>query len=438
MACASVRRNSLTARPKWGYNARLLPPTNSKVPPLKSMALTEREVRSATPRAKAYKLADGGGMYLLCAPTGARYWRLKYRFAGKEKLLALGVFPDVTLAEARQRRAEAKSALYKGIDPGVERKAEKRAALLSASNTFESIAREWIEKQGNLWTPEHAKRVRDSLQDEVFPDLGARPIIEITAPELLAALRKIEARGALETAQRVLQRCDAVFRYAIATGRCERSPAVDLKGALKAPKRSNRPALSAADLPEFLRKLEAYDGHRQTKLALKLQVLTWVRPGELRAAEWTEFDVDGAQWEIPGERMKMGLPHIVPLSSQAIAVLEELRPLTGGGRFLFPNQHKPGACMSDNTMLYALYRMGYHSRATGHGFRATASTILNEQGWNPDAIERQLAHVEKNKVRGAYNRAKYLAERRRIMQAWTDYLDGLAAGAKVTPIKRAA
>ncbi len=407
------------------------------------MALSELSIRSAKPREKAYKLSDGGGLYLLINTDGGKYWRLKYRFAGKEKLLSLGVYPKVRGAEAREKRDDAKRLLKAGSDPSQVRQAQKRAVAIATSNTFEAIGLEWIEQQRNRWTVDHASRVKSSLVEEVFPDLGGRPIGSITAPELLATLRKIEARGALETAQRVLQRCDGIFRYAVATGRAERSPAGDLRGALKAPKHKRMNALPAAELPAFLRKLEAYDGHRQTKLALKLQVLTWVRPGELRAAQWSEFNVEGAQWDIPGERMKMKLPHIVPLSRQALEVLEELRPLTGRSRFLFPNQSKPLACMSENTVLFALYRMGYKpgensTPATGHGFRATASTILNEQGWNPDAIERQLAHVEKNKVRGAYNRAQYLEERRRMMQGWADYLDALAAGGSVTPIRRAA
>jgi integrase len=400
--------------------------------------LSEIAIRSAKPREKPYKLTDGGGLYVLVNPDGSKYWRLKYRFGGKEKLLSLGVYPEVRGAEAREQRDQAKRLLKAGSDPSRVRKAQKRAALLSATNTFEAIAREWVESKRNRWTPEHADRVLSSLEEEIFPDLGARPIIEIAAPELLATLRKIESRGALETAKRVLQRSHAVFLYAIATGRCERSPAADLRGALKTPKRNNRAALSAADLPEFLRKLDAYDGHKQTRLALKLQVLTFVRPGELRAAEWSEFDRDKAEWRIPPERMKMRAPHVVPLSRQALAVLEELKALTGRGRFLFPNQSKPDACISENTMLYAIYRMGYHSRATGHGFRATASTILNEQGWRADAIERQLAHAERNKVRAAYHRSEYLDERRKMMQAWADYLDALRAGASVTSIRRVA
>jgi integrase len=406
--------------------------------------LTDVRCRKAQPREKPFKLFDSGGLYLLVSPGGKRkpeglkHWRLKYRVAGKEKLLALGVYPLVSIADARTARDEAKRLLAEGRDPATARRDDKRAALISAAATFEAIAREWVEQQRNRWTPDHAERVLDSLVTDVFPAIGFRPIAEITAPELLAVLRKIEARGALEVASRVYQRCGAVFRYAVATGRCERSPVGDLRGALKAPKREHRPALLAADLPEYLRALEAYDGQLQTKLALKLLALTFVRSGELRGAEWSEFDLEQAEWRIPAERMKMRAAHIVPLSRQALAVLAQLKPLTGQRRFLLPNQHKPDACMSENTMLYALYRMGYHSRATGHGFRATASTILNEKGWRADAIERQLAHAEKNKVRAAYHRSEYLPERRKMMQAWADYLDRLASGAKASSAKRSA
>lgn len=406
--------------------------------------LTDIRCRKAQPSEKPYKLFDSGGLYLLVSPGGARkpeglkHWRLKYRFAGKEKLLALGVYPEVSLGDARDARDKAKRLLNDGRDPTHTRKQEKRAAEMSAATTFEAIAREWVEQQRNRWTVNHAERVLDSLIANVFPEIGFRPIVEITAPELLAVLRKIEARDALEVASRVYQRCGAVFRYAVATGRCERSPVADLRGALKAPKREHRAALSAADLPEYLRKLEAYDGHLQTKLALNLLALTFVRTGELRGAEWTEFDFEHAEWRIPAERMKMRAPHIVPLSRQALTVLGQLQSLTGSGRFLFPNQHKPDTGMSENTMLYALYRMGYHSRATGHGFRATASTILNEEGWHADAIERQLAHTEKNKVRAAYHRSEYLPERRKMMQAWADYLDALGSATQVTPIRRTA
>ena len=402
------------------------------------MALTDRAARNSKPADKQQKLYDAGGLFLLVTPEGGKYWRLKYRFGGKEKALALGVFDQVSLAEAREARNNAKRLLKDGVDPGMAKKQDRLAAAVSSANTFEAIAGEWVEQQRNRWTSGHAERVQNSMMVDLFADLGGRPVADIKASEILAVLRKVEKRGAHETTHRLLQRCSAVLRYAVVTNRLEHNVASDLRGALKAPVRANHPALSAAELPAFLKALDAYDGHLQTRLALKLLTLTFVRSGELRGAEWTEFDTAGAEWRIPAERMKMKTEHVVPLSSQALEILEQLRALSGRGRLLFPNQAKPNACMSENTMLYALYRMGYHSKATGHGFRATASTILNEQGWKPDAIERQLAHAERNKVRAAYHRSEYLDDRRKMMQGWADYLDGLRAGGNVTAIKRAA
>ena len=402
------------------------------------MPQTDKAIRNSRGRAKQYKLADGGGLYLLVKPNGKRYWRLKYRHADKEKLLALGVYPAVPLADARLARDEAKKLIKKRLDPLALKKQEQHVMQVASANTFEIVARDWIEKQKHRWIPAHTAAVLESLENDIFPDLGSRPITSITAPELLAPLRKIEKRGALETAGRVLQRCGSVFRYGIATGVCTYNPAGDLRGALAAPKRTNYAALSADELPEFLTKVQTYDGRPETKLALRLLLLTMVRSGELRGAEWGEIDVDAAQWRIPAERMKMRIPHIVPLSRQAQEAFEELRKLTGTGRFVFANLTNRAKVMSENTMLYALYRLGYHSRATGHGFRATASTILNEQGWKADAIERQLAHTEKNKVRAAYHRSEYLDERRKMMQAWADYLDSLASGPAVLAIRQQA
>lgn len=402
------------------------------------MPLTDAAVRKAKSRDKPYKLGDAGGLYLLVTPDGAKYWRLKYRHAGKEKLLAIGVYPTVSLAHARDEREAAKRLLKQGTDPVLFRKQQRQAAEVNAANTFEIVARQWHEKQKHHWVESHAERVIESLEANIFPDLGTRPIRDITAPELLATMRKIEKRGALDVAQRVLQRCGSVFRYGIAAGLCVSNPAGDLRGALKSPKSKNHASLSEGELPEYLKKLDAYDGRPETKSALRLLLLTFVRTGELRGAEWSEIDTEAAEWRVPAERMKMGVEHIVPLSRQALAVLEELRPFTDGGRYVFPHISRPEKCMSENTMLYALYRMGYHSRATGHGFRTTASTILNEQGFHPDAIERQLAHAENNKVRAAYNKAEYLPARRKMMQAWADYLDGLNAGARVTPIRKRA
>ena len=402
------------------------------------MPLTDKAVRNLRPQARPYKITDGHGMYLLVSPKGAKYWRLKFRHGGKEKLLALGVFPEIGLAEARRRRAKARALLYEGDDPCAVRQAKKRMALLLSGNSFETVAREWYENQRDGWSDSHAGQVLVRLQRELFPRLGARPIAEIDAPELLYVLRGIEKRGALELTSKVRIVAGQVFRYAIATGRAKYDPSRDLKGALKVREERHYARLSEADLPEFLAKLDAYDGNTMTRLALKLLVLTFVRTGELRAAKWTEFDFDKREWRIPAERMKTRAEHLVPLSTQALEALEQLQAITPRREHVFPNEHRPRNFMSENTILFALYRMGYRGRATGHGFRATASTILNEQGWDADVIERQLAHKEANKVRAAYHHAEYLAERRKMMQAWADYLDGLAAGANVTPIRKVA
>lgn len=387
------------------------------------MPLTDTAIRNARPQDKAYKLTDGSGMFLYVHPAGGKYWRMKYHFAGKEKLLALGVYPDVSLAVARDRRAEARKILTAGNDPSQVKQETKRLALIKSENTFEAIAREWHENRSHNWTPRYAKNLITRLEADIFPKLGARPIADINAPELLSILRIIENRGATDIAHRAQQVCGMIFTYAIASGRTERNPAVELRGALKPHKKQHYAHLKASELPEFLQKLEAYDGSKQTMYALKLLLLTFVRTIELRGAEWTEIDLDKAEWRIPAERMKMRDPHIVLLSRQTVELLTELKKLTGERRYLFPNQHKPAKFMSENTMLYALYRMGYHSRTTGHGFRALASTTLNEMGFRPDIIERQLAHLERNQVRASYNHAQYLAERREMMQTWADFID---------------
>ncbi len=402
------------------------------------MPLTDFAVRQAKPKDKPYKLADGGGMYLYVQPSGGRLWRLKYRVDGREKVLALGIYPDVSLADARDRRDEARKLIAKGGDPGELKKQQKQQAKAEAENSFESIAREWHEKQKGRWVPSHAARVLDSLEKEIFPQYGHLAIDQIGPPQVLASIRKIENRGVKDYPARVMQRARAVFRYAVQTGRATMNPAADLSGALKTHKVTHRPALGRAELPEFLRKLDAYEGQPLTRLALRLVLLTFVRSKELRGATWDEFDLERAEWRIPAERMKMRAEHIVPLSTQAIAVLKELQELTGRHTLVFPGQSNLKQPMSENTMLYAMYRMGYHKQATVHGFRATASTILNESGYNPDAIERQLAHAERNKVRAAYHRSEYLEERQRMMQWWADYLDGIAKGADVIPIHRKA
>jgi len=390
------------------------------------MSLSDAKARNAKPRAKPYKISDGDGMFLLVTPSGSKYWRLKYFFAGKEKLLALGVYPEVGLGDARERRAQARKVIAAGNDPGEVKKEAKRQALLQSENSFEVIAREWYEKRQHQWVPNYANKMLARLETHIFPKLGHRPITAIFAPDILSMLRVIENKGTLETAQIIKQMCGQIFMYAIATGRAERNPVPDLRGALKTPVVKHHAHLKAGELPEFLRKLETYHGNLLTKFALRFLLLTFVRTTELRAAEWLEIDWEKAEWRIPAERMKMKDPHIVPLSNQAIAVLRELQTHTGNRQHLFPNQHNMITCMSANTMIYALYRMGYHSRATGHGFRATASTILNENGFMPDVIERQLAHSERNHVRAAYNHAQYLPERRKMMQWWADYLDDAA------------
>ena len=402
------------------------------------MPITDVKVRNAKPEAKPYKLSDGGGLFLLVQPTGGKWWRYKYRFAGKEKLLALGSYPDVSLAEARERHVQARKALAAGNDPNEVKKEAKRLVVLNSENTFEAIAREWHEQRRHEWIPSHAKSVLIRLEKHAFPKLGNRPIADINAMELLSVFRIVEKAGTLDTMQRVVQYCGQIFMYAIATGRIERNPVPDIRGALKTPVRKHHAYLKANDLPEYLKKLEAYDGEQQTKLALKLLMLTFVRTTELRAAEWEEINFDGAEWKIPAARMKMRDPHIVPLSRQALAVLRDLQQHTGNRQHIFANQHKPSTFMSENTMLYALYRMGYHSRTTGHGFRSTASTTLNENGFPPDVIERQLAHSERNSVRAAYNHAQYLPERRKMMQWWADYIENIAStcGSNVVPLRK--
>ena len=390
--------------------------------------------------AKTGKHFDGGGLYLAVMASG-RYWRMKYRYGGREKLLSIGVYPEVTLSEARKRRDAAREVLREGGDPGEVKRARKVAAKTAAANSFGAVAAEWLTRQ----KPKMAKATYDkavwTLEELAGPWLGARPISEIDAPEMLAVLRRIESRGAHETAHRTKQRCGQIFRYAIATGRATADPTASLKGALSPVKVTARAAITdAGKVGELLRAIEGYTGGLVARCALKLAPLVFVRPGELRRAEWAEFDLDKGEWRIPAEKMKMRAEHIVPLSDQAVAVLRELEPLTARGRYVFPGERSPMRPMSENTVNAALRRMGFDKDTmTGHGFRALASTRLNEMGWAPDVIERQLAHAERNKVRAAYNRAQYLAERRKMMQAWADCLDALRQGnGKVVQFKRKA
>ncbi len=400
------------------------------------MPITDTRIKTAKPKEKPYKLTDGGGLYLQIQPTGAKYWRLAYRYTDKQKTLAIGVYPEITLAQARLDRDKARKLLASGTDPAtaMSKRVKKKQQLIKTENSFEAIAREWHENEREGWSKDYASSVIKSMGKEVFPYIGHIPLKELTAPLVLEVLRKVESRDALELASKTLQRCSAVFRFAIQTGRAEYNPVTDLKGALKTRKVIHRAALSRADLPEFLTKLSAYDGHMQTRLALNLVVLTFVRTGEIRGARWDEFDLDRAEWRIPAERMKMRSEHIVPLSQQALATLDELKPLSGHRELLFPSEKTWKKPISENTMLYAMYRMGYHGTATVHGFRATASTILNESGFKSDVIERQLAHAERNKVRAAYNRSEYLEERKKMMQWWADFLEGIKNNKNVVPI----
>ena len=427
------------------------------------MPLTDTAIRNAKAQEKPYKLFDGGGLFLLVTPSKGqgvtpngegvtpkvgrkvtptppgKWWRLKYRFEGKERLLSLGTYPEVSLLEAREKREEAKKLLRNGVDPALERQAVKAAE--SGAGSFETVALEWLAKMGKTWVPRHTETITRRLESFILPRLGPRPINEITAPDLLKVLHMLEARGTVETAHRVKQICGQVFRYAIATGRADRDPSADLRGAL-APAKSKHMA-SITDpkgVAGLLRAIDEYHGSIITACALKLAPLVFVRPGELRHAEWSEIALDAAEWRIPAAKMKMKSPHIVPLSRQAVAILQEIEPLTGSGRYVFPGLRTGDRPMSNNTVNAALRRLGFtKEEMTGHGFRAMASTLLNEQGWNRDAIERQLAHAERNKVRAAYNFAEMLPERRKMMQAWADYLDRLKEGEvnKVVPLRAA-
>jgi len=405
------------------------------------MPLSDTAIRNAKPAGKPQKLADGGGLYLLLNPNGSRWWRLKYRIRGKEKLLSLGTYPDTGLKEARDKRDAARKQLAAGVDPSEQRKAAKAAGDERAANSFEVVAREWHTKQSATWVDLHASRIMLRLENDVFPWLGSRPIADVTAKELLATVNRIVDRGAVESAHRVLQNCGQVLRYAIATGRAERNPVADLRGALPPVKQTHLAAIvDPVAIGGLLRAIDAYSGSLVTKCALRLAPLVFVRPGELRQAEWAEFDLDAAQWNIPAEKMKMREPHLVPLSPQAVAILLELHPLTGRGRYVFPSARSPQRPMSNNAVLSALRRMGYATdEMSGHGFRAMARTVLDEVlHFRPDYIEHQLAHAVKDPNGRAYNRTAHLPERRKMMAGWADYLDTLKVGGKVVPMTRKA
>jgi len=393
------------------------------------MPLTNLKVQKAKPQARQYKLADERGMYLLIHPKGGKYWRLDYRFEGRRKTLAIGTHPEASLKEARKKRDRARSDIEDGIDPS----GHQNGNPALGDDSFETVAREWHEKYRSQWTEGHASTTLRRLEANLLPWLGKRPLGAIEPPELLRSLRRVENRGAVETAHRIQQIASRIFRYGVATGRCSRDPTFDLKGALP-PKRSEHfPTITdPKKIGALLRAVDDYQGSLITRIALQIAPLVFVRPGELRHAEWAEIQLDSAEWRIPAAKMKMKRDHIVPLSTQAIQILEEIKPLTSNGRYIFPSTRSETRPMSENTVNGALRRLGYEvNEFTGHGFRSMASTLLNESGWTPDAIERQLAHVEGNSVRAAYNYAEHLEERRRMMQWWADYLDELKGHSSV-------
>ena len=395
--------------------------------------LTELGLRKAKPSSKPKKFSDGGGLFLLLHPSGSKYWRMKYRFIGKEKLLAFGVWPEVSLTEARKKRNEAKQLIKSGKDPSAANKNLKVSQKVAQSNTFGSVTEEWLEIKQKEWKSPYFDDVKSSIEIHLLPDLSQRPIEDITSSEILSVLKKIEEQGKLEVASRSRQKCGAIFTYANLRQLCTSNPVSNLKGALASPKKNKFNSLSPKDLPQFLVKLDEYDGAIITKLALRFVLLTFARTVEIRFANWNEFDLEDEEpiWRIPEEKMKMGREHVVPLSSQALVVLKEVRRFTQGDKYVFHQANNPNMPMSANTMLFAMYRMGYHSRATVHGLRATMSTLLNEKGHNPDVVEHLLSHQGSNKVRAAYNRAEYLSERRITLQWLADHLDSLYTKAQL-------
>lgn len=393
------------------------------------MALTASQIKNAKPREKQYKLYDEKGLFVIVRPNGALWWRYKYRFAKRQREISMGVYPDVSLKQARDKRDDARGLVADGIDPSAKRQAEKFAG----NDTFEAVAREWLARQP--WTADSVKRITGRFEKHVFPWLGKRPITEITPLDLKVVIKRVEKRGKVDTARRILNTCDRIFCYAVADGRAERSPAQDIKGVIKTVKTQHLSTITdEKEIGALLRAIDGYKGGFVTSCALKLAPLVFTRPGELRRAEWSEIDMDSAVWRIPSEKMKRGITHLVPLSEQAIAILEEIHPLTGDGTYVFPSVRSSKRAMSENTITGALRRLGYTGKQmTGHGFRSMASTLLHEQQWMSDAIERQLAHAVGG-VKGVYNYAQHLDIRTEMMQSWADYLDGLKAGGEVVPI----
>lgn len=392
------------------------------------MKLNDSVVKNSKPKDKDYKLSDGAGLFLLIRTNGGKYWRLKYRFNKKEKLLALGIYPDVTLKEAREKTGQARKLLQNNIDQSQQKKKEKVAAEKNSLNTFESVAREWYANRKSIWKPRYAEDVLKRLDDDIFPQIGSLPITEIEPPLLLSVIRRIENRGAHELAKRQLKKCGEIFRYAIACGKGNRDPSPDIKEALKPYNKQHYAALDVSELPEFIQSLNQNDArlYQGTRNAIKVMMLTFVRTGELINAEWNEFDFPKAKWVIPAERMKMGKEHIVPLAKQTIEILEDQKLISRQWPLVFPSAVKPRNPISNNTILGAIKRLGYQYRMTGHGFRALAmSAIKQELGYRHEVVDRQLAHVPRSKIDKAYDRAMFLEERMKMMQDWADYLDSL-------------
>lgn len=400
--------------------------------------LTDVQIKNAKPAEKPVRLSDGGGLYLEVSPAGGKLWRWKYRFEGKEKRLSLGAYPDVRAPTARQLVGEARELLKAGTDPSAAKREQKERAKVASETSFEAIARAWYAKTAPTLAETTRAKLLHNFEKDVFPWIGTRQLAELTAADLIAVVKRIEGRGALDIAKRVHSACGRVFRFAVGHGLAERDPSrdIELRDVMTPARVQHHPSVKTpAEVGELMRAIEGYTGTLAGRCALRLSALTFVRPGELRHAEWSEFDFDKAEWRIPGPKMKMREQHIIPLSAQAVAVLREIQPLTGRGRYVFPSERSQARCMSENTVCAALRRMGYSGdEMTAHGFRSMASTLLHELGWPHDAIEAQLAHGQRNQVSAAYNFAKYLPERRRMMQAWADYLDQLRKGADVVPI----
>jgi integrase len=399
------------------------------------MALTDKSCKNAKASDKLQKKADGKGLYLLITPAGGKYWRMKYRYAGKEKTLALGVYPEVSLADARDDCDKARKELAADRDPMTVKRQNKVNIQTRSENTLEHVARRWHREEGKRlkWKDVHSGKVLRSLEQDVFPILGSRPITDISPADMLSLLDRVAARNAHETASRIKQRCNAIFNFGIKKLVATVNPLIPLEGSFQAPANKHYARVKIQELPELLRQLDDFQGHKQTALAIRMMAYTFIRTKELRFAKWTDIDVEQAIWTVPEQVGKGGLFYFVPLADQVLEIIEQLRTINGDSPYLFPGERSRTVPMSENTVLFAIYRLGYHGRMTGHGFRGIASTALNEMGFEPTIVERQLSHVERNKVRKAYNAAEYLDERTRMMQHWADYIDGLVAGSNVLP-----